>query len=579
MKTQHLIITILLVLPTKIIAQVAPIESSWTQYLRGKGWDMVNGIATDKSDRVYIAGGFTHKLKTDKKTAESVGNRDVYVARFNKNGKSQWLWRAGGCKMDKITAIQAAPGNDLYIAGIIAGEMPFGKKEISGKGKKLFLSRLNKQGTSDWVRTFEFSRFASGNLLEVSPDGSILFGGTFSGTLNFPKQALKNNARQGLFLSQFSPEGELLQLKHWEGETTLTAISSDRFNNTYLSGTYQKSFRMDSRAISAQEKYNSFIVRLNADFETQEHVSYHSPSYVEVSAMMTDEYDNLMVAGNFSNQIKSQDNSFLSSGLSDFFLAKYHAIDSLEWMRTYGGKYKNQSSDIKAGKDGNIVLIGNFADSLAMDSILLRGKGHHSKAFITLFNTRGKVLWAESLESNQQQGAAYSTMDRKGNVYITGTLWSDSIPGNEEDLFVAKYEHFVPEEYLDATNQALPLTKDTLFFEKTMILSHQTKGALHDNMTNSEHSLPLSSEAALLTIYPNPATEYVNWHLSIEPETPISLALSDVAGKDIIKEQIEAASLDRSQRLRVAHLPDGVYHLTIKVNAHKITRQVIKVTE
>ena len=78
---------------------------------------------------MYVAGNFTQSLQSNKKEILSEGNHDIYVARFNEEGKLQWLWQAGGLYMDQITAIKQAPDNDLYITGIIRGEMKFGKKE------------------------------------------------------------------------------------------------------------------------------------------------------------------------------------------------------------------------------------------------------------------------------------------------------------------------------------------------------------------------------------------------------------------------------------------------------------------
>jgi WD40 repeat protein len=422
----------------------------WMEQLGGAGWDMPNGIATDDDDNIYIAGAFTTSLENGSTSIESEGNRDIYVARFSSEGELEWLWQAGGEHMDKITAVKSAPDNDLYVAGLLEGEMEFGNIDIEEDGKKLFVSRINKKGKSDWVQTLPYTGTASGYLLETDFQGNIILSGVFSDSLSCDGTSLISAGHKDMFLLSLNEDGEMQQLLSYgtSGKEKVTALSTDTLGNIYLAGKYTKDFTLgayDVKIVNNSKEGNCFMAKLNASYTTQWVKTMSSESYAEVRGMVCDS-SNVLLTGNFKHKLTIDTLSYESNGLIDFFVACIDSLGNTAWLNSYGGKYNDRSSQVKLNLLGGAMVLGNFQDSITMDTVHLSAYGNSADAFVAQFDTTGSVLWAQSFQGDRSNRAEAATLDSDGNLYLTGTFKGTIEVGDQqieslgdEDIYVAKY--------------------------------------------------------------------------------------------------------------------------------------------
>lgn len=426
------------------------------QQLGGEGWDIPNGIVTDNKNNVYIAGGFTQNLQGAKKNIKSQGNRDVYVARFTEKGKLQWLWQAGGEYMDKITAIKSAPDNDLYITGILQGEMKFGKQKISGESKKLFVARINKRGKADWVQTIPYFDVASGYLLETDPQGNILLGGVFADSLFCPTGNLVSQGHNDIFIARLKPDGTLDQTKQYgsKAKEQLTALSCDSLGHIYLAGNVEKTLEADHVEIKAQyntQKSNSFILQLDSTLTTQWSKPFASPSYAEITGLACDKQNNLLLSGNYSHELLVDTLTYTSNGLTDFFVCKANTIGHIQWIKTFGATYGDCVNDLKINKLDGAMITGSFNDTLYLDSLQITSLTSHADAFIAQLSPQGNITWAEAIHGEGGNFSRGATLDTKGNLYLMGSFKGKMTAGTteieslgDEDIFVAKYYNCSP---------------------------------------------------------------------------------------------------------------------------------------
>lgn len=427
----------------------------WMQQLGGPGWDIPNGIAIDGKDHVYIAGGFTDALQGGKKSVESEGNRDVYVARYNNKGRLQWLWQAGGQYLDKITAIKAAPDNDLYITGLLQGEMKFGKQKILGEGKKLFVARINKRGKSDWVYTLPYTGSASAYLLDTDKNGNLLCGGMFTDSLICETGHFNSKGHNDIFMARLSPDGVLDQIKQYgsKGKEKLSALSVDSLGNVFMAGNVKRTLKIDGLeiAVKSQTQSSSFVVQMDSTLKAQWAKTFISPSYSEVTGLACDKENNLLIGGNFNHQLLVDTLQYETQGLTDFFVAKADTLGNIQWFKSFGGKYSDKSTGLKLNKLGGAMISGSFNDSLRMDSIIVKTKSHYADAFMAQMDTAGTVTWAGTLQGDGSSMASGGSLDSKGNLYLMGSFNGSLNAGSteitsmgDEDIFVAKYYNCPP---------------------------------------------------------------------------------------------------------------------------------------
>ncbi len=428
----------------------------WIQQLGGPGWDLPNGIATDSKNNVYIAGGFTEVLQGSKKSIQSEGNRDVYVARFTDKGKLQWLWQAGGLYMDKITCIKAAPDNDLYIAGILQGEIKFGKQKITGESKKLFVARINKRGKSEWIQTFPYFDAASGYLLETDKHGNILLGGVFADSLFCETENLISKGHNDIFIARLHADGHLDKMKHIgsKGKERLTALSADSLGHIYLAGNHEKDLLCDNIEMKSTHKDlagNGFLMQLDSTLTTQWCKPVTSTSYTEITGLSCDMENHVLMSGNYNHILKVDTLLYPTHGLTDFFVCKADTLGTVKWLKSFGGKYVDRSNDIKLNQLGGVMVTGSFNDTVYMDSLQIATLSYYSEAFITQLNALGEVTWAESIQGEGGSSSQGATLDSNGNLYMMGSFNGTMSAGEselesqgDEDIFVAKYYNCPP---------------------------------------------------------------------------------------------------------------------------------------
>ncbi len=423
----------------------------WMEQLGGPGWDIPNGIVTDSKNNVYIAGGFTNQLQGNKKTITSEGNRDIYVARYNDKGKLEWLWQAGGVYLDKIMAIKNAPDNDLYISGVIRGEMKFGKRKIEGDDKKLFVARINKRGKADWVTTIPFYNAASGYLLDTDQSGNILLGGVFADTLHCSGNDLISQGHNDVFLMRLLSDGSVDQVKQigTKGAEKLTALSLDSLGNVYLTGSYEKTLSIDALELEANGKHleqNNFILQLDSTLKAVWAKPISSTSYTEVRGMVCNKNNQLYLSGNFNHNLSIDTLNYEAKGLNDFFVCRADTSGNITWIKTFGGKYSDNVSDMKLNHLGGAMITGSFNDTLYLDTLMINTQSVNKDAFIAQLDTAGMVTWTEAIHGEGGSASSGATLDSKGNLYLMGSFNGMIKAGSQEletlgdeDIFVAKY--------------------------------------------------------------------------------------------------------------------------------------------
>ena len=82
------------------------------------------------------------------------------------------------------------------------------------------------------------------------------------------------------------------------------------------------------------------------------------------------------------------------------------------------------------------------------------------------------------------------------------------------------------------------------------------------------------SDGPTIEIYPNPADEKLNIHLSGVSES-IELALLNIHGQLVCQEKINDRSVTIIRELDVSGLPAGVYSVRIVSNSQIKTRKII----
>ena len=79
--------------------------------------DYANGVATDSSGNVYVTGGTKGGLDGN----TSAGNTDLFVVKYNSSGTKQWTKQLGTSGIDSTNGVATDSSGNVYVAGVTSG--------------------------------------------------------------------------------------------------------------------------------------------------------------------------------------------------------------------------------------------------------------------------------------------------------------------------------------------------------------------------------------------------------------------------------------------------------------------------
>lgn len=200
----------------------------WAESFGSVSSDIGYGIAIDNLSNVYVTGYFQGELIFNNFPYTSVGNRDVYVAKYNASGVPQWATVGGGSGNDFFNKI-AVDGNDNVF---VTGEFESNSFIIDGitlqninnpPRRDILLVSFNASGDAQWgIRAGSIGHDYA-NDVTVDGNGDVYITGIFNDTIVFNGTTLINNT-DDLYIAKYNSMGAVLWAKKSTQNTAL-AIS------------------------------------------------------------------------------------------------------------------------------------------------------------------------------------------------------------------------------------------------------------------------------------------------------------------------------------------------------------------
>jgi hypothetical protein len=128
----------------------------------------------------------------------------------------------------------------------------------------------------------------------------------------------------------------------------------------------------------------------------------------------------VVFAGLFDTSVKIGNETFVSKGGSDVFLAAYAPTGAVKWARSFGGPRTDEVYRMTIGSDGSIIVSFQFEESLDVGGGPMSSVGLTDIA-IAKFTAYGKLEWAIPIGGIGAEYASSVTTDRFGNIYVAGS--------------------------------------------------------------------------------------------------------------------------------------------------------------
>ncbi|HEY6570543.1 MAG TPA: hypothetical protein VIZ22_09645 [Candidatus Limnocylindrales bacterium] len=313
----------------------------WTRQFGTDAQDIGQDVAAD-------GGGVTVLGSTDGSFSGSggtLGIEDVFVRRYDRDGKRLWTRQFGAPEDEDPGAIAAGDGG-LFVVGTTAGDLGGSQ---AGDGDA-FLRRYDRDGQPEWTRQFGTDRADTAMAVAVDGGGITVGGGT-DGDLQGQNAGPFSDA----FVRRYDLAGNVLWTRQWgqEGDDTVLSLAADGTGVTAVGYTHADSM--------GNKPSQAFIRRFNRNGQLQWSRIFGSPDS-EVAWGVAADGDALTVTGYTFGDLDAD-----NKGSFDVFVRRYNRSGTAIWKRQFGTKGADLGLDVAADGKG-FTVFGHTNASLGGDA-------------------------------------------------------------------------------------------------------------------------------------------------------------------------------------------------------------------
>ncbi|HSJ49840.1 MAG TPA: hypothetical protein VLA90_00955 [Actinomycetota bacterium] len=305
----------------------------WTRQFGSSGKEEVLAIAADRRGATVV--GYTDGRLPNQR---ALGGQDLFVARFDHDGRRAWIRQLGTSREDRATAI-AIGGGATYIAGSTAGT--FGERRTGGVDA--FVARLDRTGNLSWVE--QFGTPGTDEVRALSVRAGILH------AAGWTTDGLAGRYRGGEsdgFVMAFDVEGRRLwrQQVGTDGADRLESIVA-RANGVFVAGSTDGTLPEQTPAGGM----DAFVAKLDASGPLWFR-QFGSPED-DVAAAIVAVDKGVYVAGSAAGELPEGE----AFGIWDGFVRKYLPNGTQMWTRQFGTERFDQVYGM-AGERSAVYLVG-----------------------------------------------------------------------------------------------------------------------------------------------------------------------------------------------------------------------------
>jgi Domain of unknown function (DUF4062) len=399
------------------------VTSLYCQRFGDESRQLVHGLATDSDGNAIIVGDFWGSIDFGRSKLTSAGDRDIFLAKFNRSGICLWSRRFGDQFEQVGVGLDTDANGSIFIASSFNGSLDFGGAALVSRGRyNVALAKLDKHGRHLWSKSFGDSQYHVAECIAVAPAGWVAVAGRFQGSLDFGGGELKSESSQtDMFLAAFSADGAPIWAKRIGGEyeQQTRSISIDADGNIGLVGVFKGSISFGGLSLAEESStdYCGFLAKFDRLGNVLWCKRFGDPSVEQGSVVSFDRANGDILTAGFMRNKLPRETSIDSSSVCLF--ARYDPSGVLRWSRAFGTQASATSLSVAA--DGRILLTGCFQGTIDLGLGPLISAGGYD-VFAAMFNADGSTRWARRYGDERHQFLINGAHGHDSSIVLAGSF-------------------------------------------------------------------------------------------------------------------------------------------------------------
>ncbi len=321
----------------------------WAKSPTGLSYCHGTAVITDTIGNVYVSGTFMSPSVTFDSTTliniDGSGNSlDMFLVKYNaNNGTIVWAKSAGGIGNDFGYCASVDATGNVYLNGYFtSSSMTIGSTTLTNANTDgsadIFLTKYNSTGNVVWAKSAGGTATEWGYSVITDVSGNIYITGYFaSPTLQFGTFTLTNAGGLDLYITKYSPSGNLLWAKNAGGikDEWGNCVMTDGSGNVYLAGWFKSSsITFGSTILNITDSTANYcadilVVKYDASGNVLWAKNVGGGGFDAADAVVPDVNGNVYLTGLFESPSISFGSSVITNntpGQGDVFVAKLGSL-------------------------------------------------------------------------------------------------------------------------------------------------------------------------------------------------------------------------------------------------------------
>jgi hypothetical protein len=412
----------------------------WVATGGGAGNGKTRAINVDREGNVFLAGEVSGDGKFGDVAMKTSGAMDAFVAKVDPKGHFLWFQTLGGKMIDRCYGVACDKEGNVYVTGHnqkTEAPMP-GKGPTTGGDYDIFVAKYDPNGKQLWMRTGGGKGYDYGHGLVVDHKGDVVITGGVVGESHFGDLAVPNDPGSHVFCAKYNAEGKLLWVKTSTGKNSSNegeALSVDGQDNIYIGGGCSGPGTFGTKEIKAVGKgRNAFVLKLNAEGEAQ-WATVHSgdPSCI-TSNITADTQGRVWTSGIFVGKATFGGETFATTTDpkdKDGFVAHYDTNGNLLWAHAIQGPQIDYGLGIATDGKGQSFLVGEFMDTTKLAGGTLQSRGSQD-IYVAGFDEKGTLEWLVQAGGEKGDNCYTAACDGMGALVVGGACVGPATFGDQK---------------------------------------------------------------------------------------------------------------------------------------------------
>lgn len=177
-------------------------QFQWVKQIGGTGFDVGRDIKVDSECNIYLTGYFENFVKfglgSDSICLNSIGDKDIFIAKLDSLGNFIWAKQMGGTSGDQGFSLAIDMLDNVYITGSFSGIADFDPDTLqtfnltTNSNSDVFISKLDSSGNFIWAKKIGGIESDFGHSIQIDFFENVYLTGEYQDTLKFNLNSLNN---------------------------------------------------------------------------------------------------------------------------------------------------------------------------------------------------------------------------------------------------------------------------------------------------------------------------------------------------------------------------------------------------